>query len=118
MNALLVLMTAPPTLTVPTLWAHLIAFVKPDILEMAYLVPVGNVKMASTAENICKKNQYCCLIKKRCNPDLLNCQRRRAIHFRNKWRLQYFLQYIHIAGRADKIMHAALRYPSSQELTI
>ena len=66
MNALLVLMTAPPTLTVPTLWAHLIAFVKPDILEMAYLVPVGNVKMASTVENICKKNQDCCLIKKRC----------------------------------------------------
>ena len=57
MNALLVLMTALPTLTVPTLWAHLIAFVKPDILEMGHLVPVSNVKMASTVENICKKNQ-------------------------------------------------------------
>ena len=63
MNALLVLMTALPTLTVPTLWARLIAFVKPDILEMAYLVPVGNVKMASTVENICKKNQNRYLIR-------------------------------------------------------
>ena len=119
MNALLVLMTALRVLTVPTLWAHLIASVKPAILEMAYLVPVGNVKMASTVENICKKNQDCCLIKKRCNPDLMNCQKQRAIHFRNKWRLvQYFLQYIHITGRADKVVHAALRNPSSQELTV
>ena len=44
MNALLMLMTALPMLTVATLWAHLIAFVKPDILEMRHLVPVSNVK--------------------------------------------------------------------------
>ena len=98
MNAILVLMTALPTLTVPTLWAHLIAFVKLDILEMGHLVPVSKVKMASTVENICKKNQNLYLIKKRCNPDLLICQKRRAVDFRNKWILaQYFLQYIYSA---------------------
>ena len=95
MNALLVLMTAIPTLTVPTSKAHLIALVKPDILEMGYLVPVGNVKIrASIVENIHKKSHYS--IKKRCNPDFLICQKQRAIHFRNKWRLvhYFFLQYV------------------------
>ena len=48
-------MTAIPTLTAPTSKAHLIALVKPDILEMGYLVQVGNVKMAPIVENIHKK---------------------------------------------------------------